>query len=184
MFRDRYKEALRLNQTAIEAICISSLSTTKNEVDARYVNLKICDNNKFIFFTNYNSNKAKQFKEHSQISASIYWKSINTQIRIQAKISKTDTKFNNIYFANRDIKKNALAISSNQSNKISSYKDVKKKYKEVLQNRDLIECPKYWGGYAFVPYKFEFWEGHQNRLNKRDEFIINKDMWQHSILEP
>ena len=64
----------------VEAISISSFSKELDIVDSRYVNLKIVDNEDFIFFSNYQSPKAKQFESHDQISALIYWSKINVQI--------------------------------------------------------------------------------------------------------
>ena len=93
-FIDLYLEALNRNQKYIEAINISSYSLETNQVDSRYVNLKIVDKEKFIFFSNYESAKALQFNEHSQVAVSIFWDSIYAQIRMKGEISKTSEKFN------------------------------------------------------------------------------------------
>ena len=127
IFKEKYDEAIDAGQKNIEAINISSYRKEKEEVDSRYVNLKIIDGNEFIFFTNYNSPKSLAFSSHNQISALLFWPSINTQIRIKAQIKKTSKEFNQLYFTARSSKKNALAISSNQSNQIDSYDSVKKK---------------------------------------------------------
>ena len=69
------------------------------------MNLKFVDDDKFIFFTNYESLKSKNFDDHDQISALLYWNKINTQIRIKAKISKTSAEYNNKYFRGRSNEK-------------------------------------------------------------------------------
>lgn len=183
LFKDKYNEALSAGQKAIEAISISSLSKM-NEVDSRYVNLKFIENTQFIFFSNYNSSKAASFVSHNQIAALIYWSSINTQIRMKAKIQKTSKEYNQKYFLNRSQKKNALAISSQQSKPINSYKKVKENFYESLQNDDLKTCPDYWGGYSFTPYYFEFWQGHESRINRREVFDKIDGEWSHSLLQP
>ena len=43
IFKKKYDQALNLGQKNIEAISISSFSKEKNEVDSRFVNLKIID---------------------------------------------------------------------------------------------------------------------------------------------
>ena len=184
IFKEKYDQASSAGQSLIEAISISSYSKEFQEVSSRFVNLKFIENNEFIFFTNYNSPKSEEFKSHRQISALIYWNSINVQIRIKAKIEKKSTDFNKQYFRARSLEKNALAISSDQSRSVDSYQSVKDNYNKVLLSDNLIECPDYWGGYSFIPYYFEFWEGHESRLNKREVYQIKDNGWEQSIIQP
>ena len=183
-FRKIYDQAKKADQKLIEAISVASFSLDKNEVDSRFVNLKVVDNEEFIFFTNYNSPKSLQFQSHKQISVSIYWQSINVQIRMKAQIKKTSKEFNQKYFFDRSKEKNALAISSNQSKLIDSYNQVKKNYNKSLTNDNLKKCPEYWGGYSFTPYYFEFWEGHESRINKREVYNKVDGLWKQSFLQP
>ena len=184
LFKEKYDEAIYAGQKSIEAISISSYNNYINEVDSRYVNLKFILNDKFIFFSNYDSPKAASFKSHNQIAALLYWPSINVQIRMKAKIKMKSYEFNQRYFLNRSKDKNALAISSNQSKPIDSYSQVKENYKKSLKNDNLKKCPDFWGGFSFTPYYFEFWEGHKSRLNKRDVFDKVDNEWKHSFLQP
>lgn len=184
LFKKKYEEALRAGQKSIEAISISSFNKEIKEVDSRYVNLKFIMNDEFIFFSNYDSPKAAAFNSHNQIAALMYWPSINVQIRMKAKIKKTSNQFNQKYFFDRSKEKNALAISSNQSNPIRSFDQVKKNYNKSLYKDDLKTCPKYWGGFSFLPYEIEFWEGNEFRLNKRNLYKKDNTNWNHYILEP
>jgi pyridoxine/pyridoxamine 5'-phosphate oxidase len=103
---------------------------------------------------------------------------------MQAKIKKTSNDYNHQYFFDRSQKKNALAISSSQSNPIISYEQVKENYNKSLKNDDLKKCPDFWGGYSFTPYYFEFWEGHESRLNKREVYKKIDNNWKNFILQP
>ena len=184
LFKEKYDVALKAGQKHIEAISISSYNQEISEVDSRYVNLKFIINNEFIFFSNYESPKASSFNSNNQIAGIFYWPSINIQIRMKAKIKKTSNEYNQKYFFERSEEKNALAISSNQSKPIDSYNQVKENYNKSLKIDDLKKCPDFWGGYSFTPYYFEFWEGHESRLNKREVFEKNDDSWKHFILQP
>jgi len=184
IFKEKYDAAFNAGQKNIEAICISSYSSENKEVHARYVNLKFVKDKEFIFFSNYNSPKSRQFKTHNQITALIYWSSINAQIRMKAHVDKTSINFNQAYFAKRDQKKNALAISSKQSSAIDSYEVVKKNFEHSFKHSDLTKCPDYWGGYSFTPYFFEFWDGHELRINKRETYECKNGEWIHSFLQP
>jgi pyridoxamine 5'-phosphate oxidase len=184
LFKAKYDKAFDADQKAIEAISISSFNKEMNEVDSRFVNLKFVSNNEFIFFSNYYSLKASSFISHNQIAALIYWPSINVQIRMRAEIKKTSKEFNQKYFSNRKEEKNALAISSDQSKQIDSYSQVKENYYRSLKNNDLQKCPEYWGGYSFIPYYFEFWEGDESRINKREVYEKDHGAWKHLFLQP
>ena len=184
LVKAKYDEAVDAGQNGIEAISISSFNRDLNEVDSRYVNLKFIYKDEFIFFSNYDSVKASAFNSHNQIAALLYWSSINVQIRMRAQIKKTSKEFNQKYFFDRADKKNAIAISSNQSKQIDSYSKVKQHYNKSLKNDDLKKGPEHWGGYSFVPYYFEFWEGHESRINKREVFDKIDGVWKHSFLQP
>ena len=184
LLKEKYDAAVGADQKGIEAISISSYNKEIAEVDSRYVNLKFITNDEFIFFSNYDSPKASSFISHDQIAVLVYWPSINVQIRIKAKIKRTTDEYNQNYFFNRSEEKNALAISSSQSKPIDSYSQVKENYNKSLKNDDLKKCPEFWGGYSFTPYYFEFWEGHESRLNKREAYEKSDDSWNHLILQP
>ena len=184
LLKEKYNEAVDAGQKNIEAISISSYNKEINEVDSRYLNLKFIYKDEFIFFTNYHSPKASSFNSHSQIAALLYWSCINVQIRMKAQIKKTSKEFNQKYFFDRSEEKNALAISSNQSKLIESYSQVKENYNKSLESDNLKKCPEYWGGYSFVPYYFEFWTGHESRINKREVFDKIDGIWKHSFLQP
>ena len=184
ILKQKYDEAFNCGQDNIEAISISSYNKEINQVNSRFVNLKFIDKDNFIFFSNYKSPKSLDFSSHDQISALFFWSSTNTQIRMNARIKKTSKDFNNEYFKKRSADKNALAISSDQSCPISSYNKIIKKYNHIKENENLSKCPDYWGGFSFTPYYFEFWEGHDSRLNKREVYEKSDDNWKHLILQP
>lgn len=183
-FEDLYKKALNKKQNHIEAVCISSYLQETNEVDARYVNIKSIEGDEFIFYTNYNSPKSLQFKSHNQVALTFFWDAINVQIRIKGTVIMAPKIISDNHFRLRNEKKNALAIASNQSSKIVSYEKFVSIYKKTLSSNNLKKRPDYWGGYVFTPYYFEFWEGHESRLNKREVFDKADGTWRHSFLQP
>lgn len=184
-FFEYYSLAKENDEPLIEAIHLSSIDNKLSTVDSRVVNLKYISGENWVFFTNYKSPKAIQFQTNNNISVVIFWKSVNVQIRLKAKITILESSISDKYFKERAPHKNALAISSNQSNKIDSYKLVNKKYEKTLSsNRDLTERPKYWGGYSFTPYYFEFWKGHPSRVNERHVYNFQDYNWEEYYLEP
>lgn len=183
-FYRMYQNAFDAKQKNIEAVCISSLNEL-DQVESRYVNLKYIDSEDWIFFSNYESPKAKSFINNNKIAALFFWNTINVQIRMKATIKLSPEALSDEHFKNRSVEKNALAISSNQSKKIKSYEDVVSRYENILQDKQAMKNrPSFWGGFTFTPFYFEFWEGHNNRLNKRQEYLKDNDNWKINFLQP
>jgi len=184
-FKFFYDEAIKNNQSSIEAMTIASYSTKHNEVDSRFVNLKYIQKDKWIFFSNYDSKKAEQFNSHNQVSALLYWNKIDVQIRIKGKVEKTQEDISDNHYSDRKIFKNALAHSSQQSQKVNSFKLIEDKYNEVLKKENLLKKrPENWGGYSITPYYIEFWKGQESRLNHREVFELKNYEWVSFILQP
>ncbi len=182
-FKQYYLKALDADQKVIQGMAISTFNKDISEVDCRYVNLKYVIDDEWIFFTNYKSQKAKAIETHNQIAAVFYWSEINTQIRMKGTIKKASEEFSDYHFSKRSTEKNALALSSDQSSKISSYEQVEKNFLTALSENSL-DRPDFWGGYAFKPNYFEFWTGHNSRLNKREVFELKDNDWDSFILQP
>ena len=184
-FLSFYKEAIEKNQPNIEAVSISSFDREINEVQSRFVNLKYIIDDEWIFFSNYQSPKAKSFESHDQITALFYWNTTNIQTRIKANIYKSTQIISDMHFNNRSNEKNIIAVISNQSKKINSPDDVKNKFDEVVTSKNFFDSrPDYWGGYSFNPFYFEFWKGDDNRQNKREVYELKKNSWEKSYLQP
>ena len=177
-----YNKAIEKKQRNIEAGAISSYDKKNNFVDSRFVNIKYIIDDSWIFFSNYNSPKSSQFESHNQISALFFWSTINVQIRLQGEITKTSKEFSDEHFNNRSHSKNALAKSSKQSKEITSYEKVIDQYEEVLKTS--FSRPNSWGGFEFIPFSIEFWQGNENRLNKRELYSYENKNWNLSILQP
>lgn len=184
LFISKYNKAFLNKEKNIEAVAVSSFNKEMQEVHSRFVNLKYIKNSEWIFFSNYESQKAKDFQTHNQVSAVFFWRSTNTQIILKANINQTESIFSDKHFLNRTHAKNSLALSSNQSNIIETYDDIKKKYNKIFKSKQNLKRPHYWGGFSFVPYYFEFWEGNESRINHRKIYKLIDNKWASHLLEP
>lgn len=180
-----YNEALAAKQSNIEAVCISSFDYKKKESNSRFVNLKYIIDDEWTFFSNYQGPKSDEFKQYPKISAAFFWNKTNTQIRLKAEIYKSSIEFSNDHFKNREKGKNILAISSKQSKQIDTYEDFLLIFDKASREIDNPKTrPNYWGGYSFKPYYFEFWQGHNHRINKREACILKDNDWESFFLQP
>lgn len=184
-FAELYDEALGQGQDNIQAVCISSFNSETNLISSRFVNLKYVNKKLFYFYSNYQSNKANDFDTNEQVSLCFFWSKTNTQIRIQANIKKISNEESDLYFSNRNINKNALAIISKQSKPISDFSIIEERFQKALNQPDKLKSrPEYWGGYSLEPFYFEFWKGNENRLNHRIEYKLYNNEWSSQILQP
>lgn len=178
-----YKNAEKSLQPNIEAACLSTIST-KHKPHSRFINIKYINKNEFIFFSNYNSNKAEDIDFNNNIALNFFWNTTQTQIRVEGKIFQLSGEKSDNHWKNRSKYKNALAISSMQSSLTYSYEKVVSKYETTLKEMDLSIRPSYWGGYSIHPIYFEFWKGNKSRINKRTVFKKIGDEWEEYVLQP
>ena len=81
-------------------------------VTSRVVLLKEIKENSFIFFTNYNSLKAKQISENNIVSLCFFWNDLERQIRIRGTAKKLANDESSSYFDSRPEKSKIAAIIS------------------------------------------------------------------------
>lgn len=154
---------------------------------SRIVLLKSFGNDGFSFYTNYNSEKAKDIEENPRVCLSFFWPALERQVIITGVAMKVSEEESKSYFASRPRGSQLGAWASNQSHVISSREELQEQLNEVegeFENQE-VEKPAHWGGYLVSPRSFEFWQGRNNRLHDRIiyEFIEN-DTWERKRLAP
>ena len=146
---------------------------------------KILDDG-FVFFTNLNSNKGKQFELNNKMSMCFYWESIGKQIRINGIGKLIDNKSSDDYFVSRARESRIGAWASNQSQKLNSRKFFLERidhYKKKFKNK-MIPRPPHWAGIKIEPLDFEFWKQGKYRLHEREYFFKKANKWDSKLLFP
>jgi len=165
-----------------------TLSTYSQEHGAqnRVVLLKEIVHNGFVFYTNYNSLKAKQIEINNNVALSFFWPKFQRQICINGRAVKVSKKNSVSYFAKRPRRSQIAAWVSNQSEIIknrgvieSKFSDVEKKFKGKS-----IPKPPYWGGYLVKPVSVEFWQGREDRMHDRILYVKTHNKWDLQRLSP
>jgi pyridoxamine 5'-phosphate oxidase len=144
---------------------------------ARMVLLKQVDADGFVFFTNYNSNKAKQLEINPYAALVFYWPHLERQVRVEGKVSKTPPEESSAYFKTRPRESQIGAWASPQSEVISAREVLEQRARELAElycDRD-IDCPAHWGGFRLVPDRIEFWKGRVGRLHDRILYELQPD---------
>ena len=152
----------------------------------RTVLLKFVDENGFIFFTNYNGNKAKSLEFNNVAGLHFFWAKLERQIKVLGYAEKTNRELSEEYFKSRPIESQISAWASNQSEEIPSREYLEKRFEKFrikFDNRP-VPLPPFWGGYRILPQKFEFWQGRINRLHDRILYEKNSIGWSIKRLAP
>ena len=177
-----------LNENLLEPNAFS-LSTVCSDMmpSIRTVLLKYFDNEGFVFFTNYESKKAKQIEQNPKVAALFTWLALERQIKIEANIEKISKADSLKYFLSRPKGSQLGAWVSRQSETISSRALLEQKFDEMKRkflNKE-IPIPSFWGGYILKPIRIEFWQGGEDRLHDRFLYEIQENgNWTISRLAP
>lgn len=154
---------------------------------SRVVLLKKYDEEGFIFYTNYDSEKGKSIVNNPKICLSFFWHSMERQVIIKGIAEKTSTVISDNYFASRPEGSKLGAIVSNQSEVIPDRSYLEKQLKQLEEQfaGKEIERPQHWGGFLVRPVAMEFWQGRPNRLHDRIRYILKEDYhWSMERLAP
>ena len=154
---------------------------------SRVVLLKKFNEEGFIFYTNYNSEKGCAILQNPNICISFFWPILERQVINKGVAEKTEKIISDNYFDSRPEGSKLGAIVSNQSEVIPSreYLDDKLKALEKETEGSEIIRPENWGGFLVKPVEVEFWQGRANRLHDRIRYKLNEDFsWKIERLSP
>ncbi|MBP1676528.1 MAG: Pyridoxamine 5'-phosphate oxidase [Bacteroidetes bacterium] len=135
---------------------------------SRLVLLKDFNPDGFVFYTNYDGNKAKEMAGNNQVHLLFFWQSLERQVRISGDVEKVPDAVSDSYFQSRPLDSRIGAWVSEQSAEIPSAKYLDDRF-TFFQKKfgDQVPRPPHWGGYLVRPVTFEFWQGRPNRLHDR-----------------
>ena len=184
-FEKWFSEALKSKVDEPNAMSLATISPEGNP-RTRIVLVKDFSKDGLIFYTNYESAKAKGMEVNKAVSVNFVWHPLQRQINIQGFTEKVDRKVSELYFHSRPRGSQLGALVSPQSKVISSRKVLEDRLAELeaQYKNEPIPLPENWGGIRVVPTRFEFWQGRDNRLHDRFEYILKNDQWSTQRLAP
>lgn len=183
LFEIWLQEALEKEIKEPNAMALSTVEDNKPKT--RIVLLKQIKEGKFLFFTNYNSNKAKEIKKNPNVSLTFFWEELQRQVRVEGMAQKSSEELSTEYFSMRARDSQIAAWVSEQSSPMSK-EDIENRlvyFREKFEN-EVIPKPTHWGAYEVTPLAIEFWQGGPNRLHDRFSYKLIENSWKVQRLGP
>jgi pyridoxamine 5'-phosphate oxidase len=186
LFADWLEQAMASENPDPTAMTLSTVERN-GQPASRIVLLKKVEEEKLIFYTNYHSRKAREIRAKSRVAAHFFWPELERQVNITGIARPIDDEDSDLYFRSRPYESNITAWASPQSEVIPDRAYLEKefeKYRKRYSNPDEVPRPAYWGGYAILPSRIEFWQGGPNRLHDRIEYTKKEERWYSVRLAP
>ena len=186
LFREWFNDAKKSEINDPNAVALGTVDY-KGYPSVRMVLLKDYNDDGFVFYTNFNSDKSKAIKKDPKISMCFHWKSLLRQVRIVGVASKVSDKEADEYYNSRSYESRIGAWASDQSSILINREDLLKsieKYKQKFPDDNKVPRPTYWSGWRLKPEEVEFWLDGENRIHERLKYIKKKNFWQRVLLSP
>lgn len=154
---------------------------------ARIVLLKGVENECFLFYTNYQSQKGRELEKNTACALLFFWPELERQVRIEGVAVRLDPDTSEAYFQSRPRSSQVGAWASPQSAPIQNREILEQRVKQIeerFKGKEVLPRPHQWGGYAVEPFEIEFWQGRPSRLHDRVLYTRAEKDWKINRLAP
>ncbi len=185
LFGRWYEDAHRAGVFQANAMSVATC-TQDGRPSVRVLLLKGFDARGFVFYTNYESRKARELLENPRVALVFYWNTLERQIRIEGQVERLSEQESYAYFRTRPRGSRIGAWASNQSAELESRETLEQRVREYREKfkGDDVPLPPFWGGYRAMPHRIEFWQGRLDRLHDRLSYTREGDSWKVMRLYP
>ncbi len=157
--------------------------------NVRMLLMKGHDADGFVFFTNFESTKGREFLANPKAAVNFHWKSLRRQVRARGPLEQVSRVEADNYFHSRPRQSQIGAWGSDQSRPIDSREALIARVStfEAKFGDGPIPRPPHWSGFRLRPTQIEFWQDGAFRLHDRFEFTRpdpNSAVWTRVRLSP
>ena len=140
--------------------------------NVRMVLLKGFDEDGFVFYTNFESQKGREILGQKKAAMCFHWKSLRRQVRLRGPVEIVTDAEADAYFKTRARGSRIGAWASRQSRPLESRFALEKAVAEYTARYAIGEIPRpaHWSGFRIRPTSIEFWKDQKFRLHDRVEF--------------
>jgi pyridoxamine 5'-phosphate oxidase len=184
-FRELFERARSLEQGDASAMALAT-ADGRGEPSVRVVQLRSVDTRGLVFFTSYESRKARDLDDRPRAAVCLHWPAISVQVRAEGRVERTSAAEADDDFCSRPRAHQLASWASHQSAPLASRTELLERLRETDARfqEERVPRPAHWGGYRLVPETIEFWHGFEHRLHDRVVFTRQGDAWTESRLSP
>jgi len=185
-FEKWFKEAVDSQALEPNAMNLATIAEGGRPT-SRIVLLKGIESKRFVFYTNYQSQKGRELENNPLCALNFFWPELERQVRIEGVASRVTEDNSLAYFQSRPRESQIGAWASPQSSIIKDRSLLEERVKQIEQRfegQQVLPKPKQWGGYAVAAHEIEFWQGRPSRLHDRIVYTLVEDQWKINRLAP
>lgn len=184
-FAREYEKAAATEEFEVSR-CAIATADAEGRPTVRFILLKGFDEDGFVFFTNYNSEKARALAENPRAELAFHWHTTGVQVRVRGSVIKAPDEEADAYFGTRDRGSQLGAWASRQSEVLESREALEAAVSKTARRFENVSVPRppFWGGYRIKPEAIEFWYNHDDRLHERWRYQRHDGRWRAVRLFP
>lgn len=145
--------------------------------NVRMVLLKQADEDGFVFYTNFESQKGEELLANPKAALCFHWKTLRRSVRVQGIVERVSEEEADAYFASRPKDSQIGAWASRQSRPLKGRFELETEVAKFGAKYALAKVPRppHWSGFRVRPVRIEFWRDRWFRLHDRLRFERQED---------
>lgn len=185
LFQAWMQHAIEVGEPEPNAMALATVGAD-GQPRVRFVLLKDATEAGFVFFTNYESTKGRDIAAVPRASLAFWWPNSERQVRVDGAVTKLAAEASDGYFASRPRGSQLSTWGVRQSEGVSDRQELERTVAQAAERFEdrAVPRPPYWGGYVLAPTRLEFWQGREDRLHDRFEYLRVGAGWRSQRLAP